>query len=549
MIFNVPIKKYEEANSYQKRDCFKQLDEYLNNNSTKVCTLYGLRRTGKTTMMFQAMKDTGLENCGYILCEKGDTYKELCTKLDEYIKAGKKAVFIDEITKISNFLYTSASLADYYSGMGCKIIITGTDSLGLNLAARGELYDRVINIHTTYLSYGEFSKLTGMNDCDDFIHYAGVLSHESDVKMREFYDRSTASHYIDTAISDNITNTFFNKNLPQEFIHKFNKLIGLHNENILIPVITCIVEMYSGIITRDTLNAYFKQLSLNMDISSALDLLERHGVFINRDDFDDNFEAQIAFALNQKRYNVYIDEDTVNQIKEYLYDLELMVKIPLIRYSSNNLKKPYTYETEEYIYQAGMKYCQAKNIIDIIKNNNDLNMSPIEKNSLCTKIEEDIKGQILEVNIFNDIQNLLNSDRYDAFKWQFTGSRDGEIDIVIQDKINKFYYCFEVKHSDKIEPQQQKNLVFKPYLDILSANYGLMKDAIVLYRGDTTILENGIEYINADDFLTEMYKSNDKNLDKIISSCIKKGIQNSDVSLKNKQKSKNMYIIEEEKDR
>jgi hypothetical protein len=43
-------------------------------------------------------------------------------------------------------------------------------------------------------------------------------------------DRSTASHYIDTAISDNITNTFFNKNLPQEFIHRYDKLIGLHSQ-------------------------------------------------------------------------------------------------------------------------------------------------------------------------------------------------------------------------------------------------------------------------------------------------------------------------------
>lgn len=40
----------------QKRDCLKNLIEYFNKNSTnKICILYGLRRTGKTVLLKQAM--------------------------------------------------------------------------------------------------------------------------------------------------------------------------------------------------------------------------------------------------------------------------------------------------------------------------------------------------------------------------------------------------------------------------------------------------------------------------------------------------------------
>ena len=44
----------KQVQKYQKRDCFEQLDDYLYKDSYgKVCAVYGLRRTGKTTMLFQ----------------------------------------------------------------------------------------------------------------------------------------------------------------------------------------------------------------------------------------------------------------------------------------------------------------------------------------------------------------------------------------------------------------------------------------------------------------------------------------------------------------
>ena len=545
MIFTIPIKKYKEANRYKRRDCYAQLEKYIQSDSTKVCSIFGLRRTGKSTMMFQAMSDIGLENSGYILCEEGDSYGKLCQKLDEYILQNKKAIFIDEITKIPTFLSSSASLADYYSGTGSKIIITGTDSLGLNLAARGELYDRTESIHTTYISYGEFSRLIEKTDVDDFIHYAGVLSHEEDVKEREFYNRKTASHYIDTAISSNITNTFFHKNLPCNFIHRYDKLIGMHNRDTLIPTITSIVEMYSGVITKDVLDAYFHQIEYaNIDVSSALDLLEKHNIFINRDKFTEDFEAQIAFSLNSRRdINDKIEEESVLQIKEYLSDLELLVKVPLVRHNDNNPKREYTYETEEYIYQAGMKYCQAKAIIDILKGSNELNLSPIEKESLCKKIEEDVKGQILEVTAFNDVQRLLDDNKYDIFKMQFIGKRDGEIDMIIYDKEEKSYYCFEIKHASQIEEHQQKNLIYKPYYDVLNANYGTRKGVAVLYRGNTTSSpQNGVDYLNIGDFLSEVYSSKDKNMEHIIWSCIHKCKQTNEYTFDNHSKNDNSVV-------
>ena len=524
MIFEIPENKYQEANTYQKRDCYSELDDYINNDSTKVCTIYGLRRTGKKTMMFQAMKEVGLENIGYILCENNDEYSQLCMKLNEFINQKKKVVFIDEITKISDFMTSSASLADYYSGKGTKIVITGTDSLGLNIVACGELFDRTEKIHTTYISFGEFSRLLGKTDIDEYIQYAGVLSHESKDEDRIFFNRENASRYIDSAISSNITNTFFKDKLPSSFIHKYDKLIGLHNRNVLIPIITAIVEMYSGVITKDSIDEYFKQKSYSSKyISSAMQMLSKHNIFIEKNRFNEDIEGQIVYALNSRRdINDTIDEDSISQIIDYLYDLELIMSIPLIYHNDNeNAKrrgKEYVYKTDEYIYQAGMKYCQAKAVIDIIKT---IDLSPKEKELLCQKIEEDVKGQILENSVDNDILHFINKEKYNIFKMIFKGEKDGEIDLVIQDKEEKLYYCFEIKNSSEICERQQEHISYKPYQDILDSNFGEKKYAVVLYRGRTIEVNSlDIIYINVEEFLLQLYYSNECNMDIIIEKCI-----------------------------
>ena len=46
----------EGVKKYEKRDCFCKLSRYLKCESNdRICIIYGLRRTGKTTMLRQAI--------------------------------------------------------------------------------------------------------------------------------------------------------------------------------------------------------------------------------------------------------------------------------------------------------------------------------------------------------------------------------------------------------------------------------------------------------------------------------------------------------------
>ena len=48
----------QRVRRYKRRDCYGILQKYLREDTFgKVCILFGLRRTGKTTMLFQLLED------------------------------------------------------------------------------------------------------------------------------------------------------------------------------------------------------------------------------------------------------------------------------------------------------------------------------------------------------------------------------------------------------------------------------------------------------------------------------------------------------------
>lgn len=53
---------YKNVLKYNKRNCFNLLKKYINDDyNGKVCILYGLRRTGKKTMIFQMISELPIQ--------------------------------------------------------------------------------------------------------------------------------------------------------------------------------------------------------------------------------------------------------------------------------------------------------------------------------------------------------------------------------------------------------------------------------------------------------------------------------------------------------
>ena len=90
--------------TYKKRECFNQLYDYIYGDfKDKVLILYGLRRTGKTTMIrqiFADMQKSDLACSAFIQITAKNSLAEVNHDLKILQKQGIKYVFLDEVTLI-----------------------------------------------------------------------------------------------------------------------------------------------------------------------------------------------------------------------------------------------------------------------------------------------------------------------------------------------------------------------------------------------------------------------------------------------------------------
>lgn len=145
----------------KKRDCYEQLTNFMKLPTRgKICALYGLRRTGKTVMMEQCIAELPEEEkqkSAYLLCLNGCDMLEVRRVMEPLYEKGTRNFFIDEITAVTDFQKYGNVLSDYFSAKGAKVIIAGTDSLGIMLAESDILYDRIQMIHTKTVKLYIFS--------------------------------------------------------------------------------------------------------------------------------------------------------------------------------------------------------------------------------------------------------------------------------------------------------------------------------------------------------------------------------------------------------
>lgn len=166
----------------------------------RICIIYGLKGTGKTTAIFQTIHDMSsdeLRKTAYITAKPDNTTDDLCKDLHILYNMGRKIIFIEEITEIKDFIDSSALLSDIYAAMGMKIIVTGDDSFSFWLAENDQLYDRAYEIHTTPIPIEEYSRITGEKDIDEYIKCGGVFCEKSEYE-------NAMQDYIDNAVIKNM---------------------------------------------------------------------------------------------------------------------------------------------------------------------------------------------------------------------------------------------------------------------------------------------------------------------------------------------------------
>lgn len=187
----------EVDSSWKERDFVTYAKEYMEKSKQKVLAIGGLRGTGKTTGLLQAIRN--LDAC-YITAQKEE--EETGADYIAFLKeTDKRYIVIDEYSWIKDrsaldkYLYTAVQ-------NGKHIAITGTESITLDFLNYGDLLHRVDMIHCTLFSYNEYCRLNDATPCkgtcEEYLKYGGTFA---DYAIKNF---DTMKNYIKTAIIDNL---------------------------------------------------------------------------------------------------------------------------------------------------------------------------------------------------------------------------------------------------------------------------------------------------------------------------------------------------------
>ena len=488
---------------YEKRDCYRTLERFLHSDAAgKVCLLYGLRRTGKTTLLLQAISELAdLNQAVYIKARVTDTMADFNHDLKILFEKGCRYVFIDEVTLMSDFINSAALFSDVFGMMNMKIVLSGKDSLGFWFALDDELYDRAVTIHTTFIPYREYERLLKIPSIDEYIRFGGTLrigetAFDDEDAMSEdasFRDDESTRRYIDSAICKNIQHSLLCYGHGEHFAN----LRELYEANELTGAIHRIIENMTHQFVLKVLTERFK----SHDLGSVAEVLRKDSNPNRRTDVLDTIDREPITAKlmelleirNAEDRSIDLTDAHAWEIKEYLKALELIVDSPIEHIAPGGKPTDYVIFT-----QPGMRYCQAQALVfALMKDSAFCELSGDIKLLVCERILEEVRGRMMEdIVLLETIKQLPRSRQ--AFKLTLTR---GEYDMVIYDK--KTFSCriYEIKHSDKVVPRQYANLIDEAANAETEMQFGKIAGRYVIYRGRSQSLDCGVDYVNVEDYL------------------------------------------------
>lgn len=488
----------KSVRGYRRRECFQQLYDYVYGDpQDKVFILYGLRRTGKTTMIrqiFAEMRDTELVKAAFIQITAKDTLADVNRDLKILEAHGFRYVFLDEVTLMEDFIEGAALFSDVFAACGMKIVLSGTDSLGFLFTEDEQLYDRCVLLHTTFIPYREFETVLGIHGIDEYIRYGGTMSlggiHYNENST--FASKEKTDEYVDTAIARNIQHSL----RCYQYEGHFRHLWDLYDKNELTSAINRVVEDINHRFTLEVLTQDWKSHDLGISASNLRRDRENPTDILDRIDLVAVTSSlrKLLEIRNKAEQTIELDDIHVAEIKEYLDLLDLTREIDVLHLPDVSTKSSRT-----VIAQPGLRYAQADELIrSLLLDETFSALSLAERTVVQERILTEIKGRMLEDIVL--LETKLTNLKKQVFVLQFP---IGEFDMVVFDPEVGSCQIFEIKHSEEAVSQQYRHLVNEEKCAQTEHRYGSITGKFVLYRGKSRVVD-GIPYQNVEEYLRNL---------------------------------------------
>ncbi len=462
------------------RLCSRQLEDYLDGkigNDGRVCLITGLRRTGKTTMIRQAirgMKPEQASKAAYIKVTAADSMEKLNQDLNLLFDMGYRYVFIDEVTLMSDFIDDAALLSDVHAAQGMRVVLTGTDSLAFCLALRQELYDRAVTVGTTFVPFREHKRLLGIDDVDEYIRYGGTLRAGErtqdglSVKNATFRDGASTKEYIDSAVCRNIERSLVgSKDLSQ-----FRVLRSLQE--------------------HDNLMEVTERVMVNMNLNFLLLILSKNPQYQNL--------RLAAWNLRNDRTReeqaAGITKAHAAEIKQALVEMDLVVECPA------EMPQPGSEPIERVIFtQPGIRYCQIRTLLqELMGTEKFMGMSEIGKLDLVEKVLADVRARMLEDIILLETEKAAGGRRQ-VYKLQINA---GVFGMVVYDPADNNCFICELRSGARMAPEQYRRLADADKYNQIEKRFGPITRRFILCDDPQSQEGEGITFCRVEDYLCSL---------------------------------------------
>lgn len=483
---------------YKKRECYQRLYDFVYGESMdKVLILYGLRRTGKTTMIRQIlaeMTDMDLAKTAFIQITAKDSLANVNHDLKYLESKGYHYVFLDEVTLMEDFIQGAALFSDIFAACGMKIVLSGTDSLGFLFTEDEQLYDRCVLLHTTFIPYREFESVLGVRGIDEYIRYGGTMSlggvHYNETST--FASKKSTDEYVDSAIARNIQHSL----RCYQYEGHFRNLQELYEQGELTSAINRVVEDINHRFTIEVLTRDFRSndlaisaRNLRHDRNNPTDILDR----INLVSVTENLRRLLEIR-NRSEQSIAISRVHSVEIQEYLHLLDLIQEIDVVSLPNVNQQT-----TRTVITQPGLRFAQANALVQsLLLDEVFVQLSLIERNAVLDRILREIEGRMMEDIVL--LETKLANPQKEVFVLQFPV---GEFDMVLFNPATASCSIFEIKHSTEIVPSQYRHLIDEKKCADTEHRYGPIIAKTVLYRGNSQMVD-GIRYMNVEEYLRQL---------------------------------------------
>lgn len=460
-----------DISGMNKRKAFAILKDFVLGDECyqgEILAVCGLKRTGKTTLLKQLLCniEAYTASCAFLEMQDSDTMKMLERRIEEEQAKGKTVIFINEITKVSDFINNSSSLADCFAKAGVRIIISGMDSLSIAFAEDYELYDRVRKVNTTYISFAEYHTLFPSEDINDYIRYGGLFYKNEAEKSTIGYENILS--YLHDAVTMNIANSLKNHADIDERDSAFKNI----NETELKSITEKAAGLYSG-----------------------------------------SPDGEIITALTDKKDNAdcYITPQMIKELEKWLKEIGFLAFIEKRTFTNvSGVWKKLSPTYEYHIVQPAVRYSflkkAAESEIERYQHLDKQRQKEMAETLNCNMLDE-IVGQ----TVIFDVMSSLPDERYIVCKPEFMHENRliNGYDMLIYDRQENSYRYFLIRrksddYADNIEE----------ITSVAESHFGECKSVCTLYAERSPTGFAGREGYNISDFLIAVDKYRD--MDKVM---------------------------------